>query len=141
MAGELPINRVEAVDVLPQGNGESLMIVDDERPLVDLAEEVVARFGYEPVGFVSSTAALAAFRAEPDRFDVVITDEMMPDLVGTELARQIREIRPSVPILLMSGRADAQLGDRAMKIGVDEVLRKPLHAREIAETLARLLRK
>jgi PAS domain S-box-containing protein len=141
MAGELPINRVEAVDVLPQGNGESLMIVDDERPLVDLAEEVVARFGYEPVGFVSSTAALAAFRAEPDRFDVVITDEMMPDLVGTELARQIREIRPSVPILLMSGRADAQLGDRAMKIGVDEVLRKPLRAREIAESLARVLRK
>jgi PAS domain S-box-containing protein len=141
MAGELPINRVEAVDVLPQGNGESLMIVDDERPLVDLAEEVVARFGYEPVGFVSSTAALAAFRAEPDRFDVVITDEMMPDLVGTELARQIREIRPSVPILLMSGRADAQLGDRAMKIGVDEVLRKPLRAREMAESLARVLRK
>jgi PAS domain S-box-containing protein len=141
MAGELPINRVGAVDVLPQGNGESLMIVDDEQPLVDLAEEVVARCGYEPVGFVSSTAALAAFRAAPDRFDVVITDEMMPDLVGTELARQIREIRPSVPILLMSGRADAQLGDRAMKIGVDEVLRKPLRAREIAESLARVLRK
>ena len=49
---------------------------------MELAEEVVARLGYEPVGFVSSTAALQAFLAEPQRFDAVITDEMMPDLVG-----------------------------------------------------------
>jgi CheY-like chemotaxis protein len=115
------------------------MVVDDEEQLVQLAEEVVAKLGYEPVGFVSSTAALQAFRAEPQRFDAVITDEMMPDLKGTELARQIRALRPSVPILLMSGRAVASVVDRAAQIGVNEVLRKPLHQREIADSLARVL--
>ena len=113
------------------------MIVDDEQQLVELAEEVVARLGYEPVGFVSSTAALQAFRAEPHRFDAVLTDEMMPDLAGTELARQIRALRPSIPILLMSGRAVQSVVDRASEVGINEVLRKPLHRREIAESLAR----
>jgi CheY-like chemotaxis protein len=115
------------------------MIVDDEPQLVELAEEVVARLGYEPVGFVSSTAALQAFLAGPHRFDAVLTDEMMPDLAGTELAREIRAQRPSIPILLMSGRAIPSVVDRATEVGVDEVLRKPLHRREIAESLARVL--
>jgi FixJ family two-component response regulator len=115
------------------------MIVDDERPLVELAEETVAGLGYEPVGFVSSRLALEAFRAAPNRFDAVLTDESMPDLVGTEFVRQIRGLRPSIPILLMSGHGDALLVDRAKEAGVDEILHKPLHGRDIAEALARLL--
>jgi PAS domain S-box-containing protein len=139
VAGERPAAGVEPASRLPRGHGETVMIVDDEQALVDLAEEVVARLGYEPVGFVSSTAALQAFRDEPQRFDVVITDEMMPGLAGTELARQIRGLSPSIPILLMSGRAVACVVERATQIGINEVLRKPLHARDIAESLARIL--
>jgi PAS domain S-box-containing protein len=140
VAGEASPATGEAASALPMGRGETVMIVDDEQPLVALAEEVVARFGYEPVGFVSSTAALEAFRADPGRFDAIITDEMMPGLVGTELAREIRALRPSIPVLLMSGRADGQVLEAAQEVGVDEVLRKPLHAREIAESLARVFR-
>jgi PAS domain S-box-containing protein len=140
VAGEAAIESSEAASALPMGSGETVMIVDDERPLVALAEEVVARFGYEPVGFVSSAAALEAFFAKPQRFDVIMTDEMMPELVGTELARKIRTLRPSIPILLMSGRAVGPLLDAANEVGVDAVLRKPLHAREIAESLARVLK-
>jgi CheY-like chemotaxis protein len=139
LSGESPAVGAESERALPRGNGEFVMIVDDERPLVELAEEVVARFGYEPVGFVSSAAALRAFSAEPHHFDAVLTDEMMPELAGTELARQMREIRASIPILLMSGRAAAPLVDHAAQIGIDEILRKPLHARDIAEALARVL--
>jgi signal transduction histidine kinase len=139
VAGEVSAASMDSAGDPPCGNGETVMVVDDEEQLVELAEEVVAKLGYEPVGFVSSTAALQAFRAEPQRFDAVITDEMMPDLEGTELARQIRALRPSVPILLMSGRAVASVVDRAAQIGVKEVLRKPLHQREIADSLARVL--
>ena len=129
VSGEAAIADVEHARTLPRGNGETVMIVDDEQPLVELAEEIVARLGYEPVGFVSSTGALQAFNGAPHRFDAVLTDEMMPDLAGTELARQIRAMRPSIPILLMSGRAVAALVDRATEAGINEVLRKPLHAR------------
>ena len=139
VAGETVAASSEAAGALPRGNGETVMIVDDEPQLVELAEEVVARLGYEPVGFVSSAAALQAFLADPQRFDAVLTDEMMPDLAGTELARQIRGRRPEIPILLMSGRAVAAVVDRATQVGVNEVLRKPLHRREIAESLARVL--
>jgi len=139
VAGEADTPSLEPPENLPHGKGETLMIVDDERPLVALAEEVLAGLGYEPVGFVSSRVALDAFRAAPDRFDAVVTDESMPELIGTELVRQIRRLRPRIPAILMSGHGDARLVSRAGEIGVDEVLQKPLHGRDIAEALARLL--
>ena len=64
----------------------------------------------------------------------------MPDMPGTKLAREIRRIRPAVPIIVMSGYGGSQLGNRAEEIGVTAVLRKPLHNRDLAEALARALR-
>jgi CheY-like chemotaxis protein len=130
---------VPATRELPRGHGEVVMIVDDETPLVTLAEEMLAELGYEPVGFHSSGAALRAFRAEPQRFDLVLTDEAMPDLVGTELASEIRKLQTAVPIILMSGHGGPQLAKRAAAIGVNEVLHKPLQRRDLAESLARVL--
>ncbi|HEV7441954.1 MAG TPA: ATP-binding protein, partial [Steroidobacteraceae bacterium] len=138
-AGPLPSLRAEPASELPRGNGETIMIVDDERPLVALAEETLAELGYEPVGFDSSLAALQAFRAEPTRFDLVLTDETMPDLTGTELAREIRQLRPEISIILMSGYSSAQLSERAQAAGVIDVLHKPLVRRAIAEPVARAL--
>ncbi len=128
-----------AVRELPLGRGETVMIVDDEPTLVALAEEMLAGLGYEPVGFESSRVALQAFRAKPGRFDLILTDEAMPDLVGTELAREIRLLRPDVPIILMSGHGGAPLEHRAASIGVNEVLHKPLQRADLAESLARAL--
>jgi PAS domain S-box-containing protein len=139
VAGETAMPAAEAAQTMPRGNGQTVMIVDDERPLVALAEETAAHLGYEPVGFTSSSAALEAFRARPHRFDAVLTDEAMPELAGTELAHEIRRLRPAIPIILMSGYAGAQLTTRAAEIGVNEVLRKPLHSRDLAESLARVL--
>src|SRR5208282_1255333 len=98
---------------LPRGRGAVVMIVDDEAALVALAEEMLAELGYEPVGFNSSVSALRAFREDPQRFDLVLTDEAMPDVVGTELAREIRQLGSAVPIVLMSGYGGSQLAQRA----------------------------
>jgi CheY-like chemotaxis protein len=136
---QMPRPLAERAGELPRGNGETVMIVDDERALVALAEETLAELGYEPVGFDSSVAALHAFRAEPKRFDLVLTDETMPDLTGTELAREIRRLRPDISIILMSGYSGTQLSDRALAVGVIDVLRKPLVRRDIAEPIARVL--
>jgi signal transduction histidine kinase/ActR/RegA family two-component response regulator len=138
-AGKMPRLLAEPAGEVPRGNGEAVMIVDDEPALVALAEETLAELGYEPVGFDSSIAALQAFRAEPKRFDLVLTDETMPDLTGTELAREIRQLRPEISIILMSGYSGAQLSERAQAAGVMEVLRKPLVRRDIAEPIARAL--
>ena len=139
-AGETGKPAVEAVGELPRGNGETVMIIDDERALVELAEETLAELGYEPVGFDSSAAALAAFRAEPGRFDLILTDEAMPDLLGTELARHLRQYRPDIPIILVSGHGGTHLARAAALLGVNELLCKPLQRRELADSVARVLR-
>ena len=139
VAGQAARPIAETARDLPRGNGEVVMIVDDERSLVRLAEMTLAELGYEPAGFDSSVAALQAFRAEPLRFDLVLTDETMPDLTGTDLAREIRQLRPDIPVILMSGYSGARLTERARAVGVSEVLRKPLVSRDIAEPLARAL--
>jgi PAS domain S-box-containing protein len=140
IAGEAPVPSAETAAELPRGGGQTVMIVDDERPLVALAEETLAELGYEPIGFSSSVQALQAFREAPQRFDVVLTDETMPELIGTELAREIRRLRPDLDVVLMSGYSGAQLLERARAVGVREVLRKPLQSRDLAECLGRIVR-
>jgi len=123
----------------PRGNREQVLIVDDEAPLVRLATETLAELGYVPVGFTSSATALEAFRAEPQRFDAVITDERMPGMSGSALIREIRGIRRAIPILLVSGYVGGEVVQRALESGANEVLKKPLSARELATSLARVL--
>jgi PAS domain S-box-containing protein len=140
IVGEASAPLAAVATELPHGHGQTVMIVDDETPLVALAEEILAELGYEPVGFSSSVAALEAFSASPQRFDIILTDETMPELVGTELARAIRLLRPDIPIVLMSGYSGALLHERARAVRIQEVLRKPLQSKDIAECFGRVLR-
>jgi signal transduction histidine kinase/ActR/RegA family two-component response regulator len=140
VAGEAARSAGQPATELSYGNGQTVMIVDDEPTLVALAEEVLAGFGYEPVGFESSASALQAFRLDPQRFDLVLTDENMPGLKGMELTRELRHARSDIPVVLMSGYGGPHLAERAAAAGVSELIRKPLHRRELSETLARILR-
>ena len=124
---------------LPLGQGETILFVDDERPLVHLGEEMLAAIGYEPVGFDQSSAALTAFRADPDRFDLVLTDEVMPEMTGTALALALHEIRPELPVLLMTGHRGLVESHRPGAAGIREVLKKPLLSADLAQGLARHL--
>jgi DNA-binding NtrC family response regulator len=124
---------------LPRGEGQCVLIIDDEEPLVRLATRTLQQLGYTPVGFTSSTKALAAFRAEPQRFDAVLTDERMPGMSGSALIREVRGIRDGIPIVLMSGFVGAAIARRAREAGAEEVLKKPLSARDLAASLARVL--
>jgi PAS domain S-box-containing protein len=124
---------------LPRGDGEVVLIVDDEHTLVDLAEEVLAELGYEPVGYRSSTAALEAFEGDPNRFDAVVTDQTMPELTGLELVARFRAIRPGLPVIVCSGYGNPALEREARKAGAAALLRKPLRAGDLAVALHRAL--
>jgi PAS domain S-box-containing protein len=137
--GEAAVPSPDLAITLPQGRGQTVLIVDNEKPLVALAEETLAELGYEPVGFSSSMAALQAFRAAPQGFDAVLTDESMPELSGIDLARALTSLRPDMPIVLMSGFGGPQLHERAQAAGIRELLRKPLQRKDIAECLGRVL--
>src|SRR5215468_6270477 len=126
--------------VMPRGAGQRVLIVDDEEPLAGLAARTLEELGYVPTGFTSSAAALAAFRADPEGFDAVITDERMPGMTGSALIEEIRRIRREIPILLMSGYVGGAVASRAREAGANEVMKKPLSARDLATSLARVLR-
>jgi PAS domain S-box-containing protein len=123
---------------LPHGRGQTILIVDNEKPLVALAEETLADLGYEPIGYSSSLIALQAIRDAPQRFDVVLTDDSMPEFTGIDLAREIAQLRPDMPVVLMSGFGGSQLHERARTVGIRELLSKPLQRKDLAECFARL---
>ncbi|MEJ1963108.1 MAG: CHASE domain-containing protein [Gammaproteobacteria bacterium] len=123
------------------GDGETIMLVDDEEMLVRLSEETLAGLGYEPVGFTSAAEALQAFRADPERFAAVMSDETMPGMTGSQLTEHIIAIRRDIPIILMSGYAGPTLAARARAAGARDVLGKPLQSADIARALAGVLGK
>jgi CheY-like chemotaxis protein len=82
---------------------------------------------------------LRAFEDDPDRFDVIVTDQTMPDLTGLELAARIRAIRNTLPVILCSGYGNPLLESEAANAGVAALLRKPLRSDELALTLHRVL--
>ena len=139
--GEIRGNRKNAriATSITGGHRERILVVDDEPSLVNLLSETLRELGYCPVGHTSSLAALEAFRASPQEFDALITDESMPGSSGSELIRKIKAIRPAIPTLLVSGYLSNAVLQTAQNAGADDVLRKPIYFREIAATLARLL--
>lgn len=136
--GDFQGDREKLRSVPVQGHGQTIMVVDDEEALVELAEERLAYLGYEPVGFHTAEAALAAFNADPQRFDALLSDEMLPGMAGTELAEHIRAVRPGFPVFIMSGKVTPDLEERVQAVGADMLLRKPLQIGDIAEALSHL---
>jgi signal transduction histidine kinase len=136
----VPLSTIESRPATPpRGHGERVLLIDDDTSVLAAATDVLSRLGYEAVSFSDSHAALAAFEAAPERFDVVLSDEVMHGLTGTGLARVLRHRRPDLPIVLMSGYSSATLTQDAVAAGVRELLTKPLQSRDIAATLARVL--
>jgi signal transduction histidine kinase/ActR/RegA family two-component response regulator len=123
----------------PAGNGETILVVDDEESLVRLTEEVLASLGYEPVGCIGAHEALRIFRTDPSRFAAVLTDAIMPDMSGLELLAELRRLRPGLPAVLVSGYGGPDLKASAQSAGAQLVLTKPLAAADLAQSLAAVL--
>jgi PAS domain S-box-containing protein len=123
-----------------KGKGR-VLFVDDEEALVLLSGQLLSRLGYDVVTRTSSLEALEAFRANPDRFDLVITDQTMPQMTGIELAQEMLLIRPDIPIILCTGFSEAVTPEKAKSIGIREYLMKPLVMRQMADTIAKVIAK
>lgn len=123
---------------LPQGH-ESILLVDDEEPLANLYKKMLERMGYSVTVRTSSVEALEAFQAKPDKYDLIITDQTMPNLTGIEFAKKILAIRPDMPIILATGFSEQTTPERARQIGIRDFLMKPLVAQEIGKAMRRAL--
>jgi PAS domain S-box-containing protein len=129
---------VEDIKPLKKGR-EVILLVDDEKSLVDAHSEAFKKLGYQIVSRYSSIDALEAFRAQPLKFDLVITDQTMPKMTGLQLARELMAIRPGMPIILCTGFSDLMAEEEAKLIGIKKFIMKPVVLSEIAEAVRDVL--
>jgi PAS domain S-box-containing protein len=118
---------------MPHGNGEHILFVDDEPSLAFLGKKMLERVGYHVIVKTKALEALAAFRAEAARYDLVITDLTMPSMTGADLASELLKIRPDLPIILVTGFGGAMNSAKAQALGIRELLMKPVTAQSLAE--------
>lgn len=134
----LPAIREDPKDVpqttqnIPGGN-ERVLLIDDEEMLVELTKELLTALGYQVEGFNDPVKAVAAFLAEPDRFDLVITDMTMPKMTGDRVAEAILSIRPDIPILLCTGFNQKINAETALDMGITGYAEKPMDMKTLAE--------
>ncbi|MCW8892796.1 MAG: ATP-binding protein [Deltaproteobacteria bacterium] len=105
---------------------ERVLFVDDEETLANIGSEMLEHLGYKVTSVTSSVKALQLFRAEPQAFDLVFTDQTMPEMSGMELAAELVKIRPDIPIILCSGYSAIVSEENLKEKGIRKFIKKPL---------------
>jgi len=121
------------------GGTERILLVDDERMVLQSIGTYLEHFGYKVEALTSPAAALAVFQSMADQFDIVVTDQVMPNMTGDVLARRLRELRPDIPIILCTGYAPPASAQVRKAIGINEVVRKPIEPSELGQIIRRTL--
>jgi len=140
----LPVAEIEGETEVKEvveipGGDERVLFVDDEHSTTDVMKKMLERLGYTVKTRTNSLEALEAFQADPDGFDLVITDMTMPYMTGAELARKIMHIRQDIPVILCSGFSDQMNEVKAEKIGIRAFVMKPVIRSELAQIIRDVL--
>jgi two-component system cell cycle sensor histidine kinase/response regulator CckA len=118
---------------------ERILLVDDERSLVEMGRQMLEHLGYQVETCTGSVEALAQFRERPDRFDLVVTDMTMPNLTGDRLAIELLRIRPDIPIVVCTGYSERILEEKARAIGIKALVNKPVTMAQMARAIRKAL--
>jgi PAS domain S-box-containing protein len=141
-ASEQPVEQTQTpLQDTQLAHGEHVLYVDDEEALVFLGTRNLERLGYKVSGFTDAESALREFHLKPGAFDVVITDVSMPRLSGFEFARQLRAVRPEIPIVVTSGYVRAEDQAKAAHLGIRDIVSKPCTLADLTRALNRILEK
>lgn len=116
-----------------------ILLVDDDADLVSVVELLLDDLGDEMSVHSKASEALALFRAEADTFDLVITEQTMPELTGKALAEAVRAIWPDIPMILCTGYSHVIYVTQAEELGIDAFLMKPVDIDALAETIEQVL--
>jgi PAS domain S-box-containing protein len=131
---------VEELTPVP-GGSERILFIDDEQVLVEIARRMLEKLGYRVDARTGSVEAVEAFRNHPEAFDLVITDQTMPNMTGLQLVEEMRNIRPDIPIILCTGFSDVISKENYRSYGIDGFVLKPIIKREIATAIRSVLEK
>lgn len=123
---------------IPTGR-ERILFVDDEEILTKMGKTMLERLGYHVTSKNNSLEALETFQNQPDKFDIVITDQTMPGMTGSDLSRRMLQIRPDIPIILCTGYSTIISEEKAKSIGIKEFALKPFAKKDIAKLIREVL--
>lgn len=123
---------------IPTGR-ERILFIDDEEFLVYMGKDMLERLGYQVTIKTSSSDALAIFRNDPEKFDLVITDQTMPGMTGSDLAMKMLQIRKDLPIILCTGYSSVISAEEAKAMGIREFVLKPMIKGDIAKIVRKVL--
>ena len=124
---------------IPRGQGERILYLDDEPPLARLGQKILERLGYAVEVHTLPGQALQALRTNPGGFRLMITDQMMPGMTGTELVQRVRLIRPDLPVILTTGYTATLTAEVIESLGINQLLPKPLSIESLGVAVARVL--
>ena len=131
---------IESVETGNTTNGsERILLIDDEEQILDIERRILERLGYTVTSITDSETALEEFNARPDAFDLVITDMTMPKITGDRLARHLMDIKPQIPVILCTGFNEAITEEKALSMGIDKFVMKPIVKDELAATVRTVL--
>jgi CheY-like chemotaxis protein len=134
------VDKKETQVISPAKMGtERILLVDDEVQIVRMAQQILERLGYHVTARTSSVETLEAFRAAPDKFDLVITDMTMPNMTGIQLSQKLLEIRPDIPIIICTGFSTKIDDKKAKAFGIRGFVMKPVVMSEIAKKIREVL--
>ena len=118
---------------------EKILLVDDEPSVMKMVHQMLERLGYQVDAYASGVEALAAFKKDPEYFDLVISDMTMPEMSGDLLAREVMAIRPAIPVLVSTGYSNTLTAEMVMAVGIKGVVRKPASKSELAVAVRKAL--
>lgn len=130
---------MEALSITQLNGKEKILLVDDEKQILRMMEQILNSFGYEIAAYDKSRDALSCFESTPYEFDIVITDMAMPGITGDKLVSKIKAIRPEIPIILCTGSSEKIVDARTNGSKPDKVLMKPSGIKQILKSIQMLL--
>ena len=134
-----PVVADEASGKVLHGKNERILIIDDELPVLSMMQQRLRKMGYRVVTRADSIEALRTFRAEPTQFDLVITDHTMPSMLGAELAEKVGDLRPDLPVVLMTGLNQPPNLSESPYASRRAVFQKPIDFVELSHRLRKFL--
>jgi len=130
---------VEQIIDLPEGT-EKILLVDDEKVLLGILDRILSNLGYDVQSYDNSQKALDTFLQKTNHFDLIITDQIMPDITGTQLIKRIRPVNPTIPIILFTGFNEAELEKVGPdQLGYNRIVKKPLRNADLAFIIRKVL--
>jgi signal transduction histidine kinase/ActR/RegA family two-component response regulator len=127
------------IELSKNGAGERILFVDDDPTLAAMGERLLEKLGYNVEVSTQSREAFEAFYQDPHRFDIVVSDYIMPDMTGLQLARKIKEIRADIPIIICTGFSESVNKRNFKSLGIDGFFMKPILISKLAQLVRKLL--